>query len=69
MKGDTLWTIAERFLGSPLRYAEIYDLNKDVIEAEAQSRGKKDSSNGHWIFPGTVLQIPAAEGDEPDGEQ
>ena len=52
-----------------MRYAEIYDLNKDVIEAEAQSRGKKDSSNGHWIFPGTVLQIPAAEGDETDGEQ
>lgn len=69
VKGDTLWTIAERFLGSPLRYAEIYDLNKDVIEAEAQSRGKKDSSNGHWIFPGTVLQIPAEKGDEPDGEQ
>ena len=69
VKGDTLWTIAEQFFGSPLRYAEIYDLNKEVIEAEAQSRGKKDSSNGHWIFPGTVLQIPATEGDEPDGEQ
>lgn len=69
VKGDTLWTISEQFLGTPLRYAEIYDLNKDVIEAEARSRGKKDSSNGHWIFPGTVLQIPAAEGDEPDGEQ
>lgn len=69
VKGDTLWTIAEQFLGTPLRYAEIYDLNKDVIEAEAQKRGKKDSSNGHWIFPGTVLQIPAAEGDEENGEQ
>lgn len=69
VKGDTLLTIAERLLRSPMRYAEIYDLNKDVIEAEAQRRGKKDSSNGHWIFPGTVLQIPAAEGDETDGEQ
>lgn len=69
VKGDTLWTISEQFLGTPLRYAEIYDLNKGVIEAEAQKRGKKDSSNGHWIFPGTVLQIPAAEGDEENGEQ
>ena len=60
-KGDTLWTIADQMLGSPLRYAEIYQLNKDVIEAEAQGRGKTDSSNGHWIFAGTVLQIPAAQ--------
>lgn len=63
MKGDTLWTIAEQLLGSPLRYAEIYDLNKTIIEETAKGRGKTDSSNGHWIFPGTVLQIPA-EGEE-----
>ena len=61
VKGDTLWTIADRLLGSPLRYAEIYDLNKEVIETEAQGRGKTDSSNGHWIFPGTVLQIPQVQ--------
>lgn len=68
-KGDTLWTIAKQLLGSPLRYAEIYNLNKEIIESTAQGRGKRDSSNGHWLFPGTVLQIPAAEGNEEDGEQ
>ena len=36
-------------------------LFRSVIEAVAQERGKKDSSNGHWIFPGTVLSIPEAE--------
>lgn len=68
VKGDTLWTIAQQHLGSPLRYAEIYNLNKEVIEAAAQGRGKKDSSNGHWLFQGTELRIPAGGGGE-DGEQ
>jgi len=67
VKGDTLWTIAGQCLGSPLRYAEIYDLNKDVIEAAAQGRGKKNSSNGHWLVPGTELQLPAVEGDGQGG--
>lgn len=61
VKGDTLWSIADALLGSPLRYAEIYNINKEVIEATAQERGKNDSSNGHWIFPGTILLIPAPE--------
>lgn len=61
VKGDTLWSIAAALLGSPLRYAEIYDLNRDVIEETAVGRGKRDSSNGHWLFPGTVLQIPGTE--------
>ena len=64
-KGDTLWSIAKEQLGSPLRYAEIYDLNEDVIEEAARGRGKKNSSNGHWLVVGTALQIPEAT----DGEQ
>lgn len=67
VKGDTLWKIAEKTLGVPLRYAEIYDLNKDVIEETAQGRGKKDSSNGHWLFQGTVLKIPGTKGSAEDG--
>ncbi len=58
-KGDTLWSIADKLMGSALRYAEIYDINKDTIEETAKSRGKKDSSNGHWLFAGTTLRIPA----------
>lgn len=66
-KGDTLWDIAKELLDSPLRYADIYNLNQEVIESEARNRGKRNSSNGHWIFPGTVLQIPAAKGDVENG--
>ena len=39
----------------------------DVIEEAARGRGKKDSSNGHWLVVGTSLQIPEAT--ETDGEQ
>ncbi len=69
VKGDTLWTIAKQVLGSALRYAEIYSLNRETIESAARGRGKRDSGNGHWIFAGTVLQMPAAEGGAGDAVQ
>ena len=56
--GDTLWDIAQRCLGNGTRWKEIYDLNVDVIESTARSRGLGSSSTGHWIFLGTVLNIP-----------
>lgn len=60
--GDTLWMIARRFYGSGIEYEGIYEANKGAIEDAAKGRGKKSSSHGHWIFPGTVLQIPPKEG-------
>lgn len=61
VKGDTLWGISKRFYGNGKDYPLIYNANKEVIESTAKGRGKADSSNGHWIFPGTVLNIPAKE--------
>lgn len=58
VSGDTLWDIARRCLGNGVRWREIYDLNADVIESTARSRGLGSSSTGHWIFPGTVINIP-----------
>lgn len=58
--GDTLWRISKIYLGSGARYMEIYNLNASVIEAAAKAHGKSSSSNGHWIWPGTVLTIPGA---------
>ena len=56
--GDTLWGIAKKFYGNGAKWKKIYDANKTVIENTAKKRGKKSSSNGHWIFPGTKLTIP-----------
>ena len=38
---------------------EIYELNKDTIEAAAKKYGRSSSSKGWWIYPGTVLQLPS----------
>ncbi len=56
--GDTLWRIAAQFCGSGMKYGEIYAANRETIENTAKEHGKKDSSHGHWIYPGTVLTVP-----------
>lgn len=56
--GDTLWKISTNYLGSGAKYMLIYNTNSETIESVAQSHGKSSSSNGHWIYPGTVLDIP-----------
>ena len=45
-KGDTLWKISERTLGSGARYKEIFEANKPML---------KDPDK---IYPGQVLRIP-----------
>lgn len=56
--GDTLWGIAKKFYGSGSSWKKIYNKNKSKIESAAKKHGKKSSSNGHWIYPGTRLTIP-----------
>jgi hypothetical protein len=58
VSGDNLWRIAQKHLGAGIKWGQIYEANKDAIEAEAIRRGRKSSDNGHWIWPGTVLIIP-----------
>ncbi|MDR1408858.1 MAG: LysM peptidoglycan-binding domain-containing protein [Oscillospiraceae bacterium] len=45
-KGDCLWNIAKKYLGSGARYKEIYNLNRDKIK------------NPNLIYPGQVLKMP-----------
>lgn len=56
--GDTLWAIAQRFLGSGAKWETIYNANKDIIEQTAKKYGKSSSDHGWWIYPGVTLTIP-----------
>lgn len=47
VKGDCLWNIAAKHLGSGSRYTEIADLNRDIIK------------NPNLIYPGQVLKLPS----------
>lgn len=58
VSGDSLWRIAQNKLGGGTRWPEIYNLNKDIIEASARRHGKSSSSNGHWIYPGDTFTLP-----------
>jgi DNA-binding SARP family transcriptional activator/LysM repeat protein len=53
-QGDTLWGIAERQLGDPLRWSEIYQLN----EGRSQPDGAT-LTDPHWIDPGWALVLPS----------
>lgn len=53
-QGDTLWDIAEHSLGDPLRYPEIVDLNRDVVQAD----GGRLTSAETWLEIGWRLNLP-----------
>ena len=65
-RGDTLWGIAQRELGDPLRWSQIYQLN----EGRPQPGGTA-LTDPHWIDPGWTLLLPAAppptRGPQPSG--
>lgn len=48
-RGETLWSLAERYLGAGSRYTELADLNRDVLGRDPG-----------FLTVGEVLQVPAA---------
>lgn len=58
-RGDCLISIARKQLNNESKWKSIYTLNKKTIEDAAKKHGRKSSSNGHWIYPGTKLKLPS----------
>ncbi len=50
---DTLWDMAERYLGDGFRYKEIWELNKNVTQADGRVLKSAD-----LIHPGWVMKMP-----------
>ncbi len=46
IRGETLWALAERYLGNPFRWPLIFEANQPEIH------------NPHLIFPGQIFVIP-----------
>ena len=52
-RGDTLWGIAERELGDPLKWSEIFELNEGRPQPDGTTL-----DDPHWIDPGWTLLLP-----------
>jgi DNA-binding SARP family transcriptional activator len=52
--GDTLWSIADNQLGSPLQWPAIAKLNYGRPQADGG-----ELTDAHWIFPGWTLLLPS----------
>ena len=59
-RGDTLWDLAERYLGAGTRYGEIRDLNTGRAQPDGRTL-----VNADWIMPGWTLLLPADATDVP----
>lgn len=57
---DTLWDIAERYLGDPRRWPEIFERNRD----RPQPDGRR-LTNPNRIYPGWVLVLPGETPQSP----
>jgi hypothetical protein len=45
-RGDTLWDLANKWLGDPHLWPQVWDQNRYILDS-------------HWIYPGDPLAVPA----------
>jgi hypothetical protein len=48
VRGDTLWDISARYMGTPFLWPQIWDANRYIKDA-------------HWIYPGDPLILPKVQ--------
>lgn len=65
--GDTLWDLAQRHLGSPLRWKEIYQLNTGRVQGDGSRLTDPDIIRPGWIFllPEAGVASPQPTGPAP----
>jgi hypothetical protein len=47
-RGDTLWDLSQKFLGSPWYWPKVWSYNPDI-------------ANPHWIYPGNMVRFYGAD--------
>jgi hypothetical protein len=52
-RGDTLWDLAQQYLGDAFQWPQIYQLNRELIK------------DPHWIYPNQVFRIPGGTATAP----
>ena len=52
--GDSLWSIAQKYLGDGNRYSEIYALNQALIDSQNEGTGNPK----HTIYPEQIFMLP-----------
>lgn len=53
-KNESLWEIAQKYLGSGSNYKQLYSTNQSVID----QRNKGTGNSKYTIYPGQILKLP-----------
>jgi nucleoid-associated protein YgaU len=64
-EGDTLWELAEKYLGDGKRWPELWKMNQDTIINEQLKHVNSALSGPDLLFPGMNLDVPL----EANGEK